>query len=415
MNSTTPTPNHDTLSLRRVAIDTYHENVAFINRNCELYRAEGFQALSKIEVIANGQRILAVLNIVDDDAIVTPEELGLSEQAFEQLAQEAGHHVHIEHSEPPQSMDAVRRKIEGQRLTLKDFCAITSDISHNRYSKMEMAAFLVASMHTGLDREEILYLTRAMIETGEKISWGDSLIADKHCIGGVPGNRTSMLIVPIIAITWIVIAEGVTDEVVVTITAIGLAAIIGGIGLTFLIIYRERVALRIGEIGQRWYNGLAGGKWKFPEAEGLGVKLVDFRAQAIGVVRSRWFPALVVTLTAQAVFFLMLVMSMRFMGVTADQASVSIIFDAYAVGLLLSMIPIFPGGLGVVELAYVGVIVGTSGNSELAAAVTAGAFVHRIFSWLLPIVIGLIPLAAWRRKMVKDSAAGSQPEGSASA
>jgi uncharacterized protein (TIRG00374 family) len=220
------------------------------------------------------------------------------------------------------------------------------------------------------------------------------------------------LVVPIIAIAWIVIAEGINDEVVVTITAIGLAAVVGGVGLTFLILYRESVARRIGEMGQRWYNGMAGGKWKFPEAEGFGVKLVDFRAQAIGTVRSRWFPAVVVTLTAQAVFFAMLVISMRVMGVTSDQASVSLIFDAYAVGLLLSMIPIFPGGLGVVELAYVGVIVGTSGNSELAAAVTAGAFVHRIFSWLVPIIIGLIPLAAWRRDMVKNQKADDASTGS---
>jgi uncharacterized protein (TIRG00374 family) len=221
------------------------------------------------------------------------------------------------------------------------------------------------------------------------------------------------LIVPIIAIAWIVIAEGIQDEVVVTITAIGVAAVIGGVGLTFLILYRENVALRIGQMGQRWYNGMAGGKWKFPEAEGLGVKLVDFRAQAIGTVQSRWLPAVVVTLTAQAIFFIMLVISMRVMGVTAEQASVSIIFDAYAVGLLLSMIPIFPGGLGVVELAYVGVIVGTSGNSELAAAVTAGAFVHRIFSWLVPIIVGLVPLAAWRRDMVKgkDAAAVTTEDG----
>lgn len=219
------------------------------------------------------------------------------------------------------------------------------------------------------------------------------------------------LIVPIIAIAWIVIAEGVNDELVITVTAIGLAAVIGGVGLTFLIIYRESVALKIGEVGQRWYNGMAGGKWKFPEAEGLGVKLVDFRAQAIGTVRTRWFPAIVVTLTAQVVFFVMLVISLRTMGVTEDQASISLIFDAYAVGLLLSMIPIFPGGLGVVEIAYVGVIVGTSGNSELAAAVTAGAFVHRIFSWLLPIVIGLIPLAFWRKNMVKQGEASeNEPE-----
>ena len=54
-----------------------------------------------------------------------------------------------------------------------------------------------------------------------------------------------------------------------------------------------------------------------------------------------------------------------------------------------------------VELAYVGVIVGNAQDSGLANAVTAGAFVHRIFTWLLPIVIGLVPLAAWRRDMVR--------------
>ena len=56
------------LKLRRVAIDTYHENVAYLHRNCALYRAEGFQALSKVEIQANGICIYAVLNIVDDDS-----------------------------------------------------------------------------------------------------------------------------------------------------------------------------------------------------------------------------------------------------------------------------------------------------------------------------------------------------------
>ncbi|MGB5566098.1 MAG: lysylphosphatidylglycerol synthase transmembrane domain-containing protein [Acidimicrobiia bacterium] len=211
------------------------------------------------------------------------------------------------------------------------------------------------------------------------------------------------LVVPIIALTWVLIAEGLNDDLFVTITIIGLAAVVGGAGLTALVLYRESIAVRIGEIGQRWYNGMVGGRWKFPEATGLGGKLADFRSEVQGTLKARWFPSLVVTLTAQAVFFLALVLSMRFMGVTEDQASVGLIFDAYAVGLLLSMIPIFPGGLGVVELAYVGIIVGgdASSNPDLANAVTAGAFVHRIFTWLLPIIIGIPPLVGWRRKMVK--------------
>ncbi|MDH5179636.1 MAG: thymidine phosphorylase family protein, partial [Gammaproteobacteria bacterium] len=177
----------------------YHENVAFLNRNCELYRAEGFQALSKVAVMANGKRIIAVLNIVDDDHIVPPQEVGLAEQAFDQLGLPEGGLVHIAHAEPPASMEAVRRKIAGERLELDDFREITQDIIANRYSKMELAAFLVSSMHSGLDREEIYSLTRAMTETGERLNWGSGLVVDKHCIGGIPGNRTSMLIVPIVA------------------------------------------------------------------------------------------------------------------------------------------------------------------------------------------------------------------------
>src|SRR5690606_27390309 len=105
------------LKLRRVAIDTYRENVAYLHRDCAVYRAEGFQALSKVEVLANGKRILAVLNVVDDPAIVTVNELGLSEQAFAQLGLEPGHLVDVAHPKPPASMDAVRRKIFGERLT----------------------------------------------------------------------------------------------------------------------------------------------------------------------------------------------------------------------------------------------------------------------------------------------------------
>ncbi|NOR79652.1 MAG: thymidine phosphorylase [Methyloprofundus sp.] len=189
----------DTLKVRRVEIDTYHENVAYLNRECSIYRAEGFQALSKIEVKVNGSRILAVLNVVDDNNIVQPGELGLSQQAFTHLNVSAGTLVTVDHAEPPKSMDAVRRKINGERLDQADFDNISNDIVETRYSKMEMAAFLVATGQNNLDRDELLYLTRSMLNSGERMNWHEPLVADKHCIGGIPGNRTSMLVVPIVA------------------------------------------------------------------------------------------------------------------------------------------------------------------------------------------------------------------------
>ncbi len=189
----------DTLKLRSVRIDTYHENVAYLNRECSIYRAEGFQALSKILVSANGSTLLAVLNVVDDDSIVLPGELGLSQQTFEHLHLDEGTLAKVNHAEPPKSMDAVRRKINGENLNQGDFTDICNDIAETRYSKMELAAFLVASGQNNLDRSELLFLTRAMLQTGEQLNWHEPLVADKHCIGGIPGNRTSMLVVPIVA------------------------------------------------------------------------------------------------------------------------------------------------------------------------------------------------------------------------
>lgn len=189
----------ETLKLRRLGIDTYRENVVYLHRECEVYRAEGFQALSKVKICADGQRIIAVLNVVDDESIVTPTDLGLSEEAFATLGLSEGHIVSIEHAEPPASMGAVRRKIAGERLSQDDFNHIIRDITDKHYSKTEIAAFLVASGQTDMDRDEIFYLTRAMLEAGEQLRWNEPLVADKHCIGGLPGNRTSMLVVPIVA------------------------------------------------------------------------------------------------------------------------------------------------------------------------------------------------------------------------
>ena len=48
------------LTARKVGIDTYRENVVYLRRDCPVYRAEGFQALSKVEVKANGKPLLVV-------------------------------------------------------------------------------------------------------------------------------------------------------------------------------------------------------------------------------------------------------------------------------------------------------------------------------------------------------------------
>ncbi|MFN9573545.1 MAG: thymidine phosphorylase family protein [Betaproteobacteria bacterium] len=190
------------LQVRRIGIDTYRENVAFLRRDCPIYRAEGFQALSKVEVSANGTSILAVLNVVDaldHAALIGERELGLSEEAFAQLGVAEGAGVRIAHAEPPASIASLKRKIGGERLDADELAAIVRDIATHRYSKIELAAFIVATSRFDLDRDEVLNLTAAMVAVGRRLDWKEKPVVDKHCIGGIPGNRTSMLVVPIVA------------------------------------------------------------------------------------------------------------------------------------------------------------------------------------------------------------------------
>ncbi len=186
------------LKIRRIPIDTYHENVALLSRSCSEYRPEEYQALKKIEITHDGGRILATLVIADDTSIVGNDEIGLSEQAFRRLGLPASTLVTIAPAPPPRSLDAVRAKIHGHTLNADQIESIIRDIAAYRYSDMEIAAFLISSA-SFLTTEEMLALTRAMANVGNKLDWPTDLVIDKHCIGGIPGNRTSMIVVPIVA------------------------------------------------------------------------------------------------------------------------------------------------------------------------------------------------------------------------
>lgn len=186
------------MRIRRVKIDTYRENVVFLRKDCELCRAQGFEALEKVEVVGGGKSIVGVLDVVDE-GFLAKGEIGLCECAFERMGLPAGTQVEVRHPEPVRSVALIRRKIHGEVLSREDYGYIVRDIVENRYSKVELTAFVVACAQASMERDEILYLAQAMVEYGEHLAWGREMVADKHCIGGIPGNRTTMIVVPIVA------------------------------------------------------------------------------------------------------------------------------------------------------------------------------------------------------------------------
>jgi thymidine phosphorylase len=186
------------LKIKRIGIDTYPENTAFLLRHGNGYSAEQFQALRKLRISGGSTEILASLAVVDETSLLAPGEIGLGEQAFRRLALAEGAEVEIAQARPPVSLEFVRRKIDGDTLEESEIAAIVRDIAAHRYSPMEIGAFLVACAGF-MSTQETLSITRAMAEVGSRLDWKAPLVVDKHCIGGIPGNRTSMIVVPIVA------------------------------------------------------------------------------------------------------------------------------------------------------------------------------------------------------------------------
>jgi thymidine phosphorylase len=195
-------PNRDNsrppLKVRRVNLDTGRENVVVISRHSSALRPDIFRGFSRVELQRGSKVLLATLLITDDDALVGADQIGLSEPAFRRFAEPEGSLVTVSPAASPESLDAVRSKIQGRTLKPSEIDAIVNDVTHYRYSDMEIAAFLIGSasfMTTG----ELLALVRAMAMAGTQLKWPTSIVVDKHCIGGIPGNRTSMIVVPIVA------------------------------------------------------------------------------------------------------------------------------------------------------------------------------------------------------------------------
>jgi thymidine phosphorylase len=186
------------LKARPLPFDTFRENVVMLARDNAVLRPERLAGAHRVEVKARGFTILASPIIADDPNLLAADEIGLPQPALHRLRVAAGDPVEIAPARPPQSLDAVRAKIRGETLTPAMLTEVVADLVSHRCSDMEVAAFLIACA-SFMTAEETLALTEAMVAVGARLSWGDRTVVDKHSIGGIPGNRTSLLVAPIVA------------------------------------------------------------------------------------------------------------------------------------------------------------------------------------------------------------------------
>lgn len=200
------TANINLLRLKRLGIDTLYEHVIFIKNDSHICRSEGFEALTRVKVAHGGKAIVATINVVCSD-LLAADEVSLSESGCTAINVRDGDEIEITHLSPIDSIGLVRAKIYGRELSDAGYNAIMKDIVAGDYSTVHLTGFVTAVACRTMGLNEIVGLTRAMIDTGEKLSWPYPIVMDKHCIGGIPANRTTPIVISIAAALGLIIPK----------------------------------------------------------------------------------------------------------------------------------------------------------------------------------------------------------------
>lgn len=183
--------------LRRLGIDTGAERVVFLRSDSPVCHSEGFDSRSRVQLHLGNRKLIAMLDVVHGELLAN-DEAGLSESAWLALKPDPGDRVEFSHPPTVESLSLVRRKIYGHELKEEQFDAVMIDIAAQRYASVELAAFIVACAGGRLTMDETTGLTRSMVGVGNQLHWPRDVVVDKHCIGGLPGNRTTPIVVAIV-------------------------------------------------------------------------------------------------------------------------------------------------------------------------------------------------------------------------
>jgi putative thymidine phosphorylase len=151
-------------------------------------------------IVHNGskKRISCVLDISESNKAVPEGKIGLFEEVLDKIEVKHNDYVHLKFTGKPESVKHIREKLFGKELTYNELLHIMEDITEDRLTDIEKTYFVSAGFIKGWTSKEVVNMTKAMVNTGKKLKF-PGITLDKHCIGGVPGNRTTMVVIPIIA------------------------------------------------------------------------------------------------------------------------------------------------------------------------------------------------------------------------
>jgi len=219
-------------------------------------------------------------------------------------------------------------------------------------------------------------------------------------VGGI-WNVFGKFIVPVLSIVLLAITGEAKGFLVPAI--IGVIVLTAALGLMFLVLWKESLARALGNFAGKIVSWFLERLHKPPMAD-LGEKAATFRSTTIGLIRRRWVLLTITAVANQLSFFVVLLICMRGVGITSSQVTAVEAFAAFAFSRLATSIPITPGGVGIAEAAYTGMLISFgASNAEALSAV----LIFRFFTYLAPIPIGAFTYVWWRRTAGKHFGTGT--------
>ncbi len=164
----------------------------------------GVHSLDRVVITTENESLTAVVNT--SEKFVRTGEIAVFDEVREELNLCAGQSVDVEARGPLKSKKYIRQKLEGTELSPEEIKEIITDVVERDLNDLELAAFITGVYLRGLSVGESTSLIEAMVETGLTLSFGD-VVCDKHSIGGIPGDKTSLLLVPVVAASGLVIPK----------------------------------------------------------------------------------------------------------------------------------------------------------------------------------------------------------------
>lgn len=150
------------------------------------------------------KKIISVVDTVS--GIIKPSEIGVSEEILQILNIKDKVIVEISLCERPYSIELIKKKMNGDKLSRDEIREIIFNISNNSLTEVEVAFFISAVYLKGMDMEETGYLIESMVDSGTRLKLPGKVV-DKHSIGGVAGNRTTPIVVSICAAAGLIMPK----------------------------------------------------------------------------------------------------------------------------------------------------------------------------------------------------------------